>query len=123
LEEPKGWFPNSKYSETSPFLLLLSARKKIFRLGGEQKTQNSVLPIEGVNSTIQHKTIDKGKIIMYILVNSKVNIQSQYPRSRTLSRSEKNRAGISELKSGSASLFVGAPGRAHLLEGENPLQA
>jgi hypothetical protein len=52
--------------------------------------------------------VDKGKKVMYILASSKqISFnQSQYPRSRNLSRSEKNRAGISELKSGSASLFV-----------------
>gem|GEM_PF-6321161 len=52
--------------------------------------------------------VDKDKIMRYILTSSKQIsfIQSQYPRPRTLSRSEQNRAGISELKSGSASFFV-----------------
>ena len=52
--------------------------------------------------------VDKDKIMRYILTSSKQIsfIQSQYPRPRTLSRSEQNRAGISELKSGNASFFV-----------------
>jgi len=64
LEEPKGWFPNSYSSGASPFLLLLSARKKFFPLGGEQKAQNSVLPIEGVNTLFRAGIKENKKIYL-----------------------------------------------------------
>jgi len=122
LEEPGGWFPNISSSEISPFFcvdkgkvvmyILTSSKYVIFQ---SQTTRSCVNKIGEnwagfleLNFKEPAFFVDKDKIAMYSLANSKQIsfIQSQYPRPRILSRSEKNRAGISELKSGSASFFV-----------------
>jgi len=122
MSTKKGLTSELKYSEISPFFcvdkgkvvmyILTSSKYVIFQ---SQKTRSCVHKIGEnwagfleLNFKEPAFFVDKDKIMRYILTSSKQIsfIQSQYPRPRTLSRSEQNRAGISELKSGSASFFV-----------------